>query len=716
MLEKRWIGLLIMAVPILFFLPYLGNFAYPTSSPFSDLVISHYPNAVFFRMALETWGQVPLWSNTILSGYPFAANPLSGLWYPPGWLVLVLPLPLGFNVLVLSHLLWGGFGMSLLLEAEGRGRLPAAIGGLLFVMMPKLLAHFAAGHITMVYAVCWTPWLLWLQKRWFARKNRRMGAALATVWGLILLADVRWGALAGVFWLCYFLRGQLAEQARNYQHYSISSAVKDLSAFGLQAVGGVLLAAPLLLPLLEYSSLSTRALMMPDENLVFSLPPVNLLGVFAPQFSGNAEWVVYAGVLPFLMLIRVISNPELRRSQAFWICVIIGGLMVSLGAHLPLFVWLAELPGISLLRVPSRALFISSMGLAAVASAGIETLIHGGAQAAHGDRSANLVTTGLIALLLALSAGVYVTTGDIPAGFAWGGCVALIVTVGFLAVKKGKLETTLFFRMLIVFVWLDLLVVGSSFFDFRSQENVHSEGQYVVEFLAQQSGQFRVYSPSYSIPQHTAARYGLELADGVDPLQLVTYIQFMHHATGVPVDRYSVTLPPFATGHPTKDNAGYLPDTELLGLLNVRFLASAFPLASDGLELLEKTDSVYIYENHDVLPRAWVQTTKNLMSRDILSYPRINYWNANSIGISAQGPGVLVISQAVYPGWILHLDGERHASESVGGLLQAVTLPPGEHQVILSFIPVRVYSGLVLAVIALGVGLVIFWQGKVDDE
>jgi hypothetical protein len=705
-----------MAVPLLFFLPNLGRFAYPVNSQFSDLAISHYPNAIYLRNALETWGQVPWWSKSILSGYPFAANPLSGLWYPPGWLVLVLPLPLAFNVMVLLHLFFGGVGMSLLLEAEGRGRMPAAIGGILFVMMPKLWAHFAVGHITMVYAVCWTPWLLWLQKRWFERKSSRRGVILAVTWGVILLADVRWGAFAGVLWFCYFVREHLYEQSQKQGQYSLRSGVKSFTQFGLQALGGIFLAAPLLLPLLEYSNLSTRVLIQPAENLIFSLPPAQLLGLLVPQMGANAEWVVYAGILPVLMLIRVISDSDMRRSQIFWIGVVGVGLLVSLGSYIPLAGWFAKLPGFSLLRVPPRALFFSSMGLAAITSAGVEALIRRRRMAAKGDRIANLLTMGVVSFLLGLSGAVYAITSEIPSGLVWGGVMALIAVVCLQVVKKNHLGSGWIFWLLIALIWCDLLFVGASYFKFRLPKDVYSEGQSAAKFLVEQPGQFRIYSPSYSIPQHTAARYGLELVDGVDPLQLLVYTRFMDDATGVPRHGYSVTLPPYASGNPEVDNAEYLPEAKQLGLLNVQFVTSAFPLADDGLEPLGKYDSVYVYKNREALPRAWVQSTDSMTDIKILSFPEVSSKGANTMEISADGPGVLIISQVVYPGWLLWLDGERQPSHSAGGLLKAVELPPGMHNVTLEFRPVSVYAGLVLAGIALVVGLVLSRRERPDDE
>src|SRR6187431_2834522 len=70
---------------------------------FTDLAISHLPNAVYLRDALLRYGQLPLWNGQLFGGQPFGADPLAGLWYPPNWLLLSAPVPLAFNVLLGLH-------------------------------------------------------------------------------------------------------------------------------------------------------------------------------------------------------------------------------------------------------------------------------------------------------------------------------------------------------------------------------------------------------------------------------------------------------------------------------------------------------------------------------------------------------------------------------------------------------------------------------------
>ena len=199
----------VLLVPLLVLIPGQTGFPYPPGGEYSDMTVSHYPNAIYLRSVIQDFRTIPLWSETILGGYPFAANPLSGLWYPPGWIALFLPLPFGFNLLILLHLLWGGIGMYLLLRQEGLARNTAILGAIAFEALPKLVAHYGAGHISLIYSVCWTPWLLYtyriryidhvsVLRRWMVWLCQP-GLILA----LILVADVRWGYYAGILWWGY---------------------------------------------------------------------------------------------------------------------------------------------------------------------------------------------------------------------------------------------------------------------------------------------------------------------------------------------------------------------------------------------------------------------------------------------------------------------------------------------------------------------------------
>ena len=150
----------LLPVPLLFLLWAGNGFPYLSGAAYSDFAISHYPNALYLQRALREWHTFPWWSPLILSGAPFAADPLSSAWYPPHYLGLLFPLPFGLNLVAALHLLWGGLGMYRLLRMENLRTEAALFGALAFQMMPKVWAHYGAGHLTLLYAVMWTPWVV----------------------------------------------------------------------------------------------------------------------------------------------------------------------------------------------------------------------------------------------------------------------------------------------------------------------------------------------------------------------------------------------------------------------------------------------------------------------------------------------------------------------------------------------------------------------------
>jgi hypothetical protein len=690
----------VLLFPILYYLPGIGRFPYASgSAAFSDLVISHLPNLIFLKKSLLAGGSIPFWSPLILSGAPFAANPLSGLWYPPGWLALLLPIPLGINLLVMAHLLGGGYGVYRLMRMEGVGSWAAVFAGLGFAALPKLAAHYGAGHLTLLYAVPWTPWLLgaWGSGSQGAR-YRRAGGILA----LIFLADVRWAAYAGtlgIFWgLAHSQKGRLGGENKGWASRALRWGQGFFVPVVAHLVLAAMLAAPLALPLAEYTTLSTRAYLSAVDVLAFSLPPARLLGLIFPDFGGNPEWMLYPGAVILALGLLAYIWPKVRRAGRFWVWALPISLLYSLGEHIPGMVLAARLPGFSLLRVPPRALFLSGLSLTVLAAYSLDHVLAGLHRQER--RRAGLGLAALAGFGLILAVGVRVLTGAWVINFFWGGLALTTACFWLLAGFHKKIPIYYWFAGLLLISLLDWGVVNQSLIEFRSPDVVYDEGAEAARFLEDQEGLFRTYSPSYSLPQQTSARASIELADGVDPLQLRTYAGFMAVVSGVPNAGYSVTIPPYAAGKPALDNAAFTPDSEGLGWLNVRYILAEFDLYSSELVLVERFGVTRIYENQSFRPRAWVQSQPTSIG-PILGLAEISDWRPNQIGINAAGPGILVLSEIVYPGWEVRVDGNPAGLITVGGLLRGVSLPAGPHEVLFDFKPLSVYLGLAAAVSAL---------------
>jgi hypothetical protein len=358
-----------------------------------------------------------------------------------------------------------------------------------------------------------------------------------------------------------------------------------------------------------------------------------------------------------------------------------------------------------LLRVPSRALFVSGFCFAAAGSHSYQHLSL--SEYYDKKKTINYVLVGLNGLTLTLAGGIFYLDRTNSNNFIYGALVILIASIFILGRLSNKISNNLTFSVLIVILLIDLGIVGQSVYELRSKKVVISDAKQIANFLSDQDGLFRVYSPSYSVPQHVSVVNNLELVDGVDPLQLKAYSDYLVNASGVPSTGYSVTIPPFGTGDPYHDNKDFVPDALLLGLLNTRFIVSEYPLKTEALELQRTYGQSRIYINKFYLPRAWVQSPDLPIGSDVEPVA-IVHKSPNQVEIEATGPGLLVLSEINYPGWKVSINGMGSNLLTINKILMGVEIPEGENRVDFYFRP----KSLVHGGVAFGIGVVVvilFW-------
>jgi len=688
----------------------------------SDLAVTHWPNAHFTRQMLWQGGRFPLWRPTIMSGTPFAANPLAGLYYLPNWPFLFLrwlPLEMGFNLSALAHLWLAGAAMyTLMRRGLGVRTWGALVAAVAYEASPKLMAHLGAGHVGWVQAWGWLPVvvLCWLEairrtesKRQGAggrrqeagsKKHKATGAGkFAVLAGAALAmqfcADVRMAAytvIASVWLLavrCWMQRAECKMQEAGNRikdaggwrsrlrrlkntPWALGSGVWNLE-LGIWSLGLVVflgLSACQWLPLVALLPETTRASMTAHDAAIWSLPRSYLIGLVLANHGGFHEWTTYGGVSTLLLAgmgVRALWRDPTRR----WLAAGLSGLLVgaawfSLGENGGLFpiLW-RVVPGLGLLRVPPRAWVLVVFATAALAGLGVE----GTYERKSADRRQHWKQT----LLLALGAfpamlllGYWLTVGTPPLNLMMFGTITPLtaVLIGFRSQVSQfqvpsnlKLETlkpeTILGLAAVLLIAVDLLVVDGTLIEARPPEKVFAQGREAAEWLSAQTGHFRVYSPSYSIPQHVAELYGLELADGVDPVQLRDYADYLTRAAGLEPQGYSVTLPPFQEGSDVSTALkDVVPDTEMLGLLGVRYVAAAFPITDSSLQPIGQFDGVYVYHNEKAQPVANAESGSGIVRSDGIPLFQYRPWPVYA-GWAASG----VMVTGLLTGWLL--DGWR---------------------------------------------------------
>jgi hypothetical protein len=700
--------------------PILPHFAddliYPARSDFSDLTITHWPAFAYLRDQVAATGQLPMWRTSILSGTPFAPDPLSGWFYPPHWSIFIpgIPLALAFNLLMLFHLSLAAVAMYMMMRGWNVCRAAAFASAIAYAAAPKIIAHMGVGHVTLVEAWAWLPFVIVALSR---NKVVMAGVALA----LCLLADSRMAIYAAALAVTYIIVLDARRDRSTWLRLSGRIIIVAIVALSISA--GVWL------PTLTLTGNTSRAGLTPSDAGVLSLDPVYLLGVIIADRSGAAERTTYVGLV--VLILALVSVIRLRRfSQGYWLIgVVIIGAIVALGVNTPLFNLLTLVPGSTLLRVPARAWFVVAFAVAALAGFGLQVLLD------WSDRISR--RTRLLAISVSFFALIFGLIGGLSSGSISLIAVAIFVpsTCALIMLRIQQRLTPDRFAVLTIGVMaIDLLMFGWAVYRPISIKQAFADGQRPAQWLADQPGLFRMYSPSYSIPQHVAQQYHLQLADGINPLQLARYVDYMQSATGIGPWAYSVTLPPFQNIKSDEDirtaNANVVPDAGLLGALNVKYVVAAFPIDDPDLVERVRFGPTIIYENRRVMPRAFIVNkidvvatpevaVQRLATASIadtaiiegLAFPfelpvqsheaQIVEWQADQIKVKATGPGWLVLSEVYMPDWSAQVDGEPAAIYPTDLALRGVFVNWGEHTIEFNYQPRRVYAGSLISLLSL---------------
>lgn len=618
---------------------------------FSDAVVSHWPNALFLRQSVLERGEFPVWRETIMVGQPFLANPLNKTAYPLQWLVLLFPPALHLNLLVVLHTVLAGVGMYTWAIGLGLRRESALLAGLAYMLSPRIFGHLAAGHLDIVYALAWWPWLMWAVHQAIRRAVGLSNHILiGMLTALLLIADIRVGLFAVLSALIYAA----------YLTWQVVGLRSKILAGGIAALIASILLIGMIVPFALWGSSLNRSALTPTEAGAMALTPVHFLTLLFPAQRGNIETIVYLG-LPVLLLVWIgfVRLPVHLR----WLAVGITLLVFFYGMGVQGFVWNAlvtAFPFLLWFRVPARVWLIVALFAPILAAYGHEHLLvlheqHGAAMPAWLKRTAiawiaTCAAFGLFALLV------------MP--FSLGGILILGVGIGAgLLVFAGGSGWQLARHarsLLIVLMVVDLAANGIYGLEWRGPAQWLDPYRPLAERLVALRPA-RIYSPTYSLEQQVAEVYGLRLFGGVDPFQLSGVAQGIEKGSGVPQQGYQVVLPPLLGSESDMDidqaNRTALIDTQVLAQWSVSHVVAAYAIDHPRLRLVDVVNSVHIYQNIDYAGESssgqipdWPAEVENLPNQ-----VTVHRWNQISIlAWLVSGIGWLVCSVLLIVLWRCH--------------------------------------------------------------
>lgn len=745
-LSGRWAPLGIAALAVLFFAPGLFRGELPV---FRDLLVLTIPLRAHARQAIRQ-AELPLWCPEIFFGCPFLANYQSAVLYPPSVLLYAMPFPLGLSLFLAVHLAVAGVGMARYLRARLALEPEAAVfGGVVFALGGFFVSLVPLTNQLQVAA--WLPWaLLWaaeLRQRGGAKaflalvgvlSLQGLGGAPEPL--LLTAAAIAAEAVASGIGPPSGLRptlrlavagacaaGVCAVQLLPTAEY----AARTLRFHGLAA------------ETVTAESLRLRSL----QQLVLPHGFSGDAPGFSPEGGVPLFWSLYVGILPLSFALARASV----RPLSGWAVAGTLATILALGDSIPVFPLLLETaPRIfGAFRYPAKFFLLAHTALAVLAAEGVAGTLRSRVvrRRALGLLGVLVATTALLSAWSVAAPGSFLEAigfrqaptlsaearallaadaGSLAArSFGFSALGALVLA----SFELGKLRRPAFVMLAVVVGSADLFFVHRPIPVFVPAESLESavanvlpEGVRVFHYRTERSGaqgdRIQAWNgtirPGESAGEQaqflwaaavpdTGLLQGLASVAGVDGFATIERIEFFRTIASLPRERA----------------------IRLLGSLGVEALVGPEPLSSDSLDLAaretaDSDSSWWAYRLRERAPRAYL-AERVVYARELgealLRAAESGYrpgrdavllgdpaagprdlapgaieeisWQRQSLRarVSLPGPGLLVVADSWFPGWEATIDGRPAPILRANGIVRAVEVPAGRHEVQMSYRP-----------------------------
>jgi len=706
-----------------------------------DIVSLGYPGYFFGDNMLKN-GTLPFWEPYTFSGNPFILNAVTFIFYPINLIIFsIFPVYLGFGYNFILHTFLAGLFMYIFMRYIQLDEMSSFLSSIIFMFSGYAIPHIYAGHDVFIATGCWVPLIFLLFMIALAKRSLFYGLLTGIPIGIQLLVGHIQIPYYTIFALGLYLLFRCFLIVRENRDYK--TVFKLFYIFASALVVGILLSAIYLIPAFELSKYITRAGGVSyDFATSYSFPLQNFITFILPNFFGNPDinywgqwnyWELssYIGILPLFLVFIAIYFKKDKKQVLFFTGLAFLSLLLALGRNTPIY-WLLWkfLPGLNMLRCPSRFLFLFTFSASILSGFGFSFLRK---KLTLSDREKIWkfikILTVLILLLVCVTIVTliardqiiqfghkmlkqryyaygpdYIHTHAIEYYFLKinlvystiiGGLLSLLVvslgSVSILALRiKEKIPIRYFNIIVILFILSNLWFYYIGFIDTKDPKEIYSEPDYVA-FLKINSAGHRVYDIDKILQSNFQVIYGIHKVRGYNPYPLSRYYQLVDSIRNLE-DK----------NHP------------ILNLLNVKYILTSTQLKDSEFKLVYNKNSIYIYENKQALPKAFVvHNVKTIFKKNVIKELKSNNFNPvdavileqetkNEV-VSSKGfeevkvkkyspneiiletnvtqPGFLVLSEIYYPDWKVYVDGKQKKIYIAYNALRSVYLDEGQHTV-----------------------------------
>ena len=703
----------------------------------------------FYANVVRTYHALPLWNPFILGGLPFIDAMHGDTFYPTSILKFFMSIyhALGYKLII--HVCLAGITAYHCSRSFRITRFSSLFFGLSYMFSSNLVSLVYGGHDGKMFVITLFPLAMYLLNRGFdSRKVFHFVLFGASVGLMILTAhlQVAYFALWGIgLYFLYRLYGMRGE-GRKVMTGLVMKFV--LALF----IGVTASAVQLIPPYIYLNKFSPRAEggRGYDFATSWSLHAEEVASLVFTDFSGldtgsddkywgrnffkiNSE---YGGILPVLFAILAICLR--RKGNVFWLVLSVLALIYGLGANTPIFrIFYTLIPGVKVFRAPSLITFIFTFSVLLMAARGLDSIRN----TDKPDQARKI--TGALFYTLAVLFGLTLFASASPGTFfsLWNKIFYSGITTEKLAILNqsqgsiagGMWLTILFATAAVGVIWAtrkswsrsfpliilvlsvitlaDLWRVDAKFIQVVNPENYFSRDA-AVGFLKQQPGKFRVFPLPGTYPQNHLAFHALEEITGHHGNELRRYREF--------------------TGG---ENLAQL---KFINLLNVKYLMTRSEIKHPLFKEVFKADGVIVYENLDMLPRAFIvhryevldgpEEVLERLKADSFDYrnsivfeenpgvelettgvgvyndewARITEGSINGFDLECnlQEPGFVFLSENFYPSWNAYENGKEISILRCDYTFRAVFLEEGKHTVHFEFESIPLKAGFTITLLS----------------
>ncbi len=728
-------------------------------------------NVIFERDVYHLWhgqmegivravaeGGLPLWDPTVSFGEPLMELPAQ-LLYPFTWVGMIMSAGKYYSLSILVHHVFGGLGMLLLLRALLASETASFLGTILWMSSGPWLA--TANMLNLFTGTSWMPWMMLAAERTAANPTVRN----AVLWGGSVAACLltcsepvfMGGALAGIWYL--FRCRQLGRSLPRY-----------FALGGLALATALLLSAGQWLPLVGSLEGTARAGLEHRIRTYWSLHPLLLLQMPFPIFYRSLPFIwteefddftypllrsVFAGIGPLVLAGLAISG---GRSRARLLgAVFAGSILFALGKYSPVYDLIADhAPILGSLRFPVKTMLLASFVLSLLAAMGWDQT-----QKAYGQARAG-VAGFLMGLAVVWAIGVHfvgplIASKPTSADVLWSavGFGPTFVCGALMIYSLSRISRSATHR-LVVFV---SVVLPSLYYNARLNEMAPAAlltyRPPMVDAFRQDGGR-RVYfrardkeTPAViNLNRKPPKGFALEVAIAASVKQILppTVSRIFGIRSSFETDMKNVQTRYVRQLSQLLEDAHKTPgELRVMQAAGVTHMVTLDTKGTDKLTLVRSEttlmgDAVYLYRVPDPLP--WCYVVDGIRSLDNypaaldLAYssydlrrvalapelaPRASVdahpgdcsvefdgTSRTQATITSRRDGLALFLDAWAPGWTATLDGRPVPVVRANFAFRGVAVPAGTHRVELRYRPTRLFAGLWVSGLSLGVAIAVF--------